>query len=111
MGEDQYAYTIRTGLVKLLLDTYQVPKGVEKAISDVIGGKVRIDVIKKKYADISEMGKCCEIIYLCRSSERNYLKKDNSINRYFLKRLEQNKLYEYAIEVRRRYYLTTQMQL
>lgn len=97
VGEDQYAYTIRTGLVKLLLDTYQVPKDVEKAISDVIGGKVQIDVIKKNYADISEMGKCCEIIYLCRSSERNYLKRNNSINRYFLKRLEQNKLYEYAI--------------
>ncbi|MDD6615704.1 MAG: HAMP domain-containing sensor histidine kinase [Lachnospiraceae bacterium] len=91
-----YPYVLRNGMVRLLMDTFGVPEELEQAISRAMG-KIQFEIVKADYEDICRKGKCREIIYLVRISEKTCIREEDSFNRYILKRLEGNKLYEQAV--------------
>ena len=96
VDDEQYAYVLRKSIVNLVLDTFVVSEELEQAIARG-KGKTDIQVIKDDYKMICDHGKSSEIIYLCRVSEKECIRSENNVNRYVLKRLENNRLYEQAI--------------
>ena len=99
VGNKKYDYIIRKGLVNVLLDTYPVPDEVEKAVFRVLSNQVTMDVIKYDYNNICLWGRSKEIVYLCKVAGKECQKGNDSINRFLLKRLEMNGLYEYALQL------------
>lgn len=95
---DRYSYILQKNITNLLLDTYPVSDTLSAAVTRAIhGGNHTFPRIKDDYEQIRKAGKCGEIIYLCKVSLKQCSQRVNSIDRYFLKRLENNKLFEQAI--------------
>ena len=98
VSDEKYAYVIRKGLVNVLLDVYPVSMDVEKAVEQVKANHITMEYVKRDFEKIKSLGKCKEIIYLCKASEKKCHKGNHSINCFLLKRLEKNRIYEYALK-------------
>lgn len=96
VSKGDYVYILRKGVLRLLLDTYQMPENVEAAVRR---GRtpVPIEVVKEDYTEMQKCGKCEEIVYLCSVLDRECTKQGHNVNQYLLKRLELNQLYEQAL--------------
>lgn len=99
INNKKYPYILRKSMTNLLLDTFVIPMDLEEKIDRAINGLTSMQVIKEDYAVISSSGKCREIVYLCKLSEKEYIKEEDKISRYLLKRLEKSGLYEQAIHL------------
>lgn len=98
ISDEKYAFVIRKGLVNVLLDVYPVSIDVEKAVEQVKANHITMEQVKRDFEKIKSLGKCKEIIYLCKASEKECQKENHSINCFLLKRLEKNRIYEYALK-------------
>lgn len=95
--QEDYPYGLRKGILKLILDTYEMPHAVKQAVQR--GQQtVSCDTVKADYVSMGKKGKCEEIVYLCHVTERKCTRSQDSINIYLLKQLEKNRLYEPALE-------------
>lgn len=98
IGEEEYPYIIRKGLLILLLQFYQVPEELSVKIDECVRAYTA-EKIKSEYENVTQIGKCETIIFLCGLEKEDYARKDNSANLFVLKRLEMEKLYEPAIKL------------
>lgn len=96
VAQDEYIYILRKGILKLILDTYELPEYMEEAVRKG-RGPLSIEVVKADYTEMEKRGKCEEIVYLCNVIDRECIKSGHWVNQYLLKRLELNRLYEQAL--------------
>ncbi len=94
--QEDYTYILCKGILKLILDTYEMPCPVKQAVQR--GQQlISYDTVKADHASMEKSGKCEEIVYLCHVIEKECTRSQDSVNIYLLKRLEQNRLYEQAL--------------
>lgn len=92
----EYPYGLTKNIMNLLLDTYSVPFDLNGLIDETLDTK-SINTVKTNYEKVKKQGKCRELIYLCKVTEGECYRKNIGINRYILKRVESNRLYDQAI--------------
>jgi len=93
---EEYPYVIRRGLLTILLETYPYSQELTKKIEECKETYV-IEKIKSEYEEIKKNGKCEQIVFLCNLQKDSYINTEHNANRFVLKRLEKEKLYEPAI--------------
>lgn len=97
VSNKSYAYVLRKAMTNLIIDTYRIPFDLEQKIERVLCS-ITIEAVKNDYSNICNSGKVRAIIYLSKIPEKLCRKKEDKVNRYLLKKLEQNELYEQAIQ-------------
>ncbi len=95
---EEYPYIIRSGLLKIVLDLFQPSEELLLKIEECNRNYV-IETIKPEYEHVLKIGKCETIVFLCSIKKDIYLKKDHGVNRFVLKRLELENLYEPAVRL------------
>ena len=81
VAQDEYIYILRKGILKLILDTYELPEYMEEAVRKG-RGPLSIEVVKADYTEMEKRGKCEEIVYLCNVIDRECIKSGHSVNQY-----------------------------
>lgn len=95
---EEYPYIIRNGLLTLLLKTFPISKKLKEKIENCKNIYI-VNTIKETYEELKKSNPYETIIFLCNLKKDTYSKREHDANRFVLKRLEDRKLYEPAIEL------------